>query len=157
MTAIEEKAKSVTEELLNIMELPYNAIAVTKEENQIIRINIDTNEASMLIGWHGETINALQHIVKSLIWNKEEVHESYFLIVDTDDYKRRQEENVLELAEEKANSMNDKNTEILLPPMSSYFRRIIHLHFNENEHFSNIATESVGAGDHRQVKLLYKG
>lgn len=155
MEQIENLAKSITVEILDKLEFPYNAVAVTKEGNNIIRINVDTDEASLLIGWHGETINALQHIIKSLLWNQGVMTEPFFLIVDTDGYKKRQEENVIEIAEQRAKGVNESNTESLLPPMSPYFRRIIHLHFADNNTFPGIKTESYGDGELRQVKLVY--
>lgn len=157
MVDIEDKAKQLIEDLLQKINFPYDGVAVTIEGNSIIRINVDTAEPSLLIGWHGETMNALQHILKSLLWNKEDIQENYFLIVDTDGYKKRQEESVLDLAEERARSLSSTNVDVLLPPMSAYFRRIIHLHFAENSDFAHLTTESVGTGDLRQVKLVFKG
>lgn len=155
MDTIEEQAKMLTETLLDKLEFPYNGVAVTKEGHNIIRINVDTDEASLLIGWHGETMNALQHIIKSLLWSQGAMDQPFFLIVDTDGYKKRQEENVIDIAEERARGLNKDNSEAVLPPMSPYFRRIIHLHFAENPDFDDVKTESTGEGELRQVKLVY--
>lgn len=156
MMDIEEKAKQIAEDLLTKMEFPFTAVAVTIEGNNIIRVNIDTEETSMLIGWHGETINAFQHILKSLLWSKMEIEKSFFLIVDTDGYKKRQEESVIDLAEQRAKALSETTKVVALPPMSPYFRRIIHLYFANNPDFSHVTTVSEGEGDMRQIKMIYK-
>jgi hypothetical protein len=43
-----------------------------------------------------------------------------------------------------------------LPPMSPYFRRIVHLHIASNESLKDLTTESSGEGDYRQVILRLK-
>lgn len=155
MTDIESRMKEITETLLEKMEFPYSAVAVTTEGHDIIRVNIDTDESSLIIGRHGETMNALQHVLKSLLRNSGNTEENFFLIVDADGYKKRQEENVIDMAEQEIKRLGDQ-PEVLLPPMSPYFRRLIHLHFVENPDHPNVTTESVGEGAERQVKIMMK-
>lgn len=119
----------------------------------LFRVDIDTDEASTLIGHHGETIYALQQIVKTIMWSKTE--KSVYVIIDVDSYRKRQEESVKKIALRKVELVRKTLEDQLLPPMSPYFRRVIHIYLTESE-FNDITTESIGEGDNRQVVIKLK-
>jgi len=141
------------EELLNRLSTPFRKIRIDKREENIFRVNIESEEPSLLIGHHGENIYALQNILRTIIFKKHPGE--YNVILDVDDYRKRQEENVLKLAERKVETV--RNTKIVqsLPPMSPYFRRLVHLHLAQPD-FSDIETESVGDGDMRHLTIRLK-
>lgn len=119
----------------------------------VYRIDIDSDEAATLIGYHGETIYALQHVLKTLVWKK--TTENVFIILDVDGYRKRQEESVLTLAMRKVEAARKTLQDQVLPPMSPYFRRVVHLALAKPE-FSDIATESIGEGEERAVVVRVK-
>ena len=123
------------------------------EKHPLYRIDIDTDEASTLIGYHGETIYALQHLLKTIIWNQ--TGKNVFVVLDVDSYRKRQEESVKKMAQRKIEMVRKTSQEQFLPPMSPYFRRIVHLYLMQKE-FEDLLTESVGEGDHRQVVIRTK-
>lgn len=124
-----------------------------EKEYPLYRIDIDTDEASILIGYHGETIYALQQLLKTILWNHS--GKNVFVVVDVDGYRKRQEESVKKIALRKVEMARKTFQDQMLPPMSPYFRRVIHLYLMQSE-FSDITTESVGEGDHRQVVIRLK-
>lgn len=131
-------------------------VAVEKgpaEENTIYRIDIDTDEAAVLIGYHGETIYALQHLLKSLVWKKTD--KNVLIVVDVDGYRKRQEENVITIAMKKVEAARKTLEDQVLPPMSPYFRRVVHMALTKPG-FADIETESTGEGDHRAVVIKVK-
>ena len=75
--------------------------------------------------------------------------------MDVDNYRQRQEENVLTIASQKAEEVLTTRGQVALPPMSPYFRRIVHLHLMKDE-YKGLVTESMGEGDYRQVVIKYK-
>lgn len=119
----------------------------------VYRIDIDSDEASTLIGYHGETIYALQHLLKSLVWKK--TNTNVFIILDVDSYRKRQEESVLNMAMRKVEAARKTLQDQPLPPMSPYFRRVVHMALAKPE-FSDITTESTGEGDRRAVTIKVK-
>ncbi len=123
------------------------------KEYPLYRIDIDTDEASLLIGYHGETIYALQQILKTILWK--ESGENVFVVVDVDGYRKRQEESVQKIALRKVEMARKTSQDQILPPMSPYFRRVVHLYLVQPE-FSDVATESIGEGDARQVVIRLK-
>lgn len=153
---MEKTIKKNLEDMLKTMGIDFNTVQVNKESEKAYYADIDTDNSSLLIGWHGETIGAIQHILKCLLWNKD-IPSEVQIIVDVDSYKRRQEESVLRLAERKAELAINSQKEILLPPMNPYFRRKIHLFLADDERYKNsITTESIGHGTQRQIRIIPK-
>ena len=146
--------KETLEKLLDIMGIQYTGVKITKEHGSVYYTEIQTSNSSLLIGWHGETIAAIQHILKCLLW-KQGVESKIQIVLDVDGYKKRQEESVIRLAERKAEVAVSSQKEVILPPMNPYFRRKIHTHLAESAKFKDIViTESVGEGEERQIKIL---
>jgi spoIIIJ-associated protein len=148
---METLLQETLEEMLNRLSTPFRKIRIDKKEDTY-RINIESEEPSLLIGHHGENIFALQNILKNIIWKK--MPGEYKIMLDIDDYRKRQEENVIKLAERKADMALKTQQPQSLPAMSPYFRRIVHLHLAEK--FDNIVTESIGEGDFRHITIKPK-
>jgi len=148
--------KETLEKLLEILKISYTGTKITKEGNEVYYAEIETSNSSLLIGWHGETIAALQHILKCLLW-KQGVESKKQVILDVDGYKKRQEESVIRLAERKAEVAVNSQKEIILPPMNAYLRRKVHTHLANSTKFAKLVeTESMGEGERRQIKILPK-
>ena len=155
---MEDLLQETLAELLKNMQVPFRKFKVSKNDKNasgstLYRIDVDTDEASALIGFHGETIYAMQHILKTIIWKK--TGENVFIVVDVDSYRKRQEESVIGLAIKKVETARKTFQDQTLPPMSPYFRRVVHLALAKPE-FNDIATESIGEGDHRAVSIKVK-
>lgn len=144
--------RELVEDLLNRLSTPFRRIRIEEREGNVFRVNIESEEPSLLIGHHGENIFALQNIIKNIVWKKEPG--DYQIIVDVDDYRKRQEENVIKMAERKAENARKNNQSESLPAMSPYFRRIVHLHLASK--FEDLTTESVGEGDFRHITIKPK-
>ncbi len=141
--------------LLKALDLPFESFAIAEEEG-FIRIDIKSNHASRLIGWHGETLNSVQHLLKSLVRAKEKLDRAPFLVLDVDGYRRDQEEKVRVAAQRKADFVRRTGNRIALPPMSPYFRRIVHLYVSNDPGMQDLTTMSTGEGEYRQVVLRLK-
>lgn len=142
--------------LLKHLGLEFSEITVDAADASMIRVDIISANPSRLIGWHGETLNALQHMVKSIARTKEKLEKAPFIILDVDGYRRDQEDKVCRMAEQKIDFVRRKKTRVALPPMSPYFRRVVHVYIANHQDFQDITTESVGEGDYRQIVLRLK-
>jgi len=142
-------------QILDHLGLNHTKIAVTAEDD-ITRVEIDSTDASRIIGWHGETLNSVQHVLKSMVRTAENLERTPLIIVDVDGYRRMQEEKVKRIAEAKADFVRRTGNRIALSPMSPYFRRIVHLHVANHPELQDLTTESVGEGDFRQIVLKLK-
>lgn len=139
-------------ELLGKIGVNFKKIDVKlNEEKKRYYINLESPESSLLIGFHGETIQALQHLLKTLLWKKG-LTEEYTIYLDIDEYRKRQENSIITMAERKAEIVRNTGRPISLPPMAPYYRRLIHLHLAE-PNYDDIITESISEGERRHIVL----
>lgn len=142
---VEEFVKEFISKINN--EINYE---VKIQENAII-VNINGNECGSLIGYRGETLNALQTILSSIA-NKN-VKERIKLILDIEGYRGKRERILEELAEKVSKTVLKNGKNVTLEPMSAYERKIIHSKLQNNP---RIETYSIGEGDHRRVVIAKK-
>lgn len=148
-----EEAKKDVEEFLKIFiqklekRLEYS---VKLEKNEIL-VNINGEDCGSLIGYRGETLNAMQTIISSIANKK--VKERIKVILDIQNYREKREKNLIELAEKVSKTVLRNGKNITLEPMSPYERKIIHSALQEN---NKIETYSIGEGDNRRVVIAKK-
>ena len=116
------------------------------------KITLEGESAGMLIGHHGETLDALQYLA-NLTANKSEVDEKgdYSKVtVDIENYRAKREETLRTLARRMAARVRKNNRNITLEPMNPYERRIIH---SEVQNIEGVSTYSIGADDNRKIVI----
>lgn len=150
-----QRIKELLSKLLEQAGLPFSNIVVS-EEKDFARVDIVSPQPSRIIGWHGETLNALQHLLKSLLRAAENLETAPFLVLDVDGYRKVQEEKVCVMAKDKAAFVRRTGSRVALQPMSPYFRRIVHTYVANTPELSDLTTESIGEGDYRQIVLRLK-
>jgi len=143
------------EELLIKLGVQFNSVEVEEKEENVFFANVNSDEANTLIGHHGTTIYAIQHILKILCWAKTKKKEEFNIVLDVGNYRKKQEDSVINLAERKVEFVRKTRRAQSLPPMSPYFRRIVHMHLTQ-EQFNDITTESIGEGDSRHIIIQKK-
>jgi spoIIIJ-associated protein len=122
-------------------------------ENTIERyyLEIITTEAPLLIGRHGENLDAFKHILKIIINKKAfELERKVALFVDVDGYLQQKDEQILNLARRRATQVLTNGNLVKLQSMSSYTRRLIHLELRKPE-WDGLTTESIGEGKSRTL------
>lgn len=150
---MEKQIKKLVSEFLVKLGIDFTDIEVEETEPNNYRVNSVSEEPSLLIGHHGENLLAMQKIL-TVIFHKlfgEEVTVAF----DVDNYRKRQEENVLTIAEQKMKEVEATKIQAALPPMSPYFRRLVHMMI-KTKGYDNLVTESIGEGNYRQVVIKYK-
>lgn len=152
---IEDILKDTLEDLLKKLSMDYSDIEINEEEKDLHVINIKSDNPSEIIGHHGDTIKALQHILKIMALRKYGTEKQFNINLDADNYKKRQEENVIKMAERKVEMLRKTGRPQSLPPMSPFFRRKVHLHLM-GAGFDDIETTSLGDGDLRHIVIKIK-
>ncbi len=147
---MEKQIKKTTSEFLVKLGIDFTDIEVENLGENNYRVNATADEPSLLIGHHGENLVAMQKIL-TVMFHKE-FGEEIMVTFDVDNYRKRQEENVLTIALQKVNEVRASRIQAALPPMSPYVRRLVHLHI-KNQGFTDITTESMGEGNYRQVVI----
>ena len=115
-------------------------------------IAIDGDHAGVLIGHHGDTLDALQYL-SNLAANKKtegEKREYVKITIDVENYRAKREETLRGLARRKASQVLRYKKSVMLEPMNPYERRIIH---SEVQNIAGVATNSIGSENNRRVVI----
>lgn len=148
---MEEIISETLQPILELMHMSFTKIDVEAlDEEGHYRINVETDEPQLLIGYHGHNLIALQHLLKILLSKKAE--NSFSITLDVDNYRKRQEESVIQMADQKIDQVRKEGASKKLPPMSPFFRRLVHLHVAKDE-FEDLNTYSEGTGNNRSVVI----
>lgn len=122
----------------------------TSLEDDIIRLTIDTDHNPVLIGKNGVTLQALNEIVRLAVSGK--FRRRFRILLDIGDYKNNKYSRVASVARRTAKEVQKTHVDVVLDPMPSDERRIVH---NVLSNFSHITTESSGEGHRRAVTIKY--
>ncbi len=112
-----------------------------------VRISSE-DSLSELIGKHGHTLNAVEHLLLVYLNKQNDHHISVF--VDVNNYKERKEEFIRNMAENAIEKIKKGSRRISLEPMSSHERKIVH---EVLSHHRNVHSYSVGTEPHRYVVI----
>ncbi|MXY28217.1 protein jag [Candidatus Poribacteria bacterium] len=115
-------------------------------------LNIHTDSPALLIGKHGQTLDAIERLLNCIVNKASLVKRRVF--VDTEGYRERREERLVEMAHQMAEQVKYTNREVVLAPMSARDRRIIHVALREDD---IVSTYSQGEGDMRRVVITTNG
>ena len=129
---------------------------INGEANVYPRINILGADTGILIGHHGETLDAIQYLVNlsALRKSKQKDGDYVKIVVDIEGYREKREETLRTLARRMAARAVKYKRNVFLEPMNAYERRIIH---SELQSFENVSTHSVGADKDRKIIITYEG
>lgn len=138
-------------------ECPENEEFVVTEECTVYpKINIIGEDTGILIGHHGETLDAIQYLVNlsALRQSKQKDGDYVKIVVDIENYREKREETLRALARRMAARAIKYKRNVFLEPMNAYERRIIH---SELQNVENVSTHSVGADRDRKIIITYEG
>lgn len=147
ITIIEKEAN----ELLSNLEVSAKSTAEFNEENGTVNVQIDSEEAAALIGFHGETLQSIQMILSFMVhkslgnWVK--------VIVNIGDYRQKREEQLNRLALSLAMKVKFSGEAQAIQNLTPSERRIVHLALADNP---DVSTESEGEGRERQLIIRPK-
>ncbi len=149
----EMTALSFVKTIIRDMDIIADAtISVIPGSKRAFLINITGEEASVLIGHHGDTLDCLQYLTNLAANRREEDDESNYtrITVDVENYRSKREDTLRRLARRMADKALRYRKNVTLEPMNAYERRIIH---SEIQGISGVTTNSVGADNNRRVVI----
>ena len=111
-----------------------------------IHLNILTDSPALLIGKHGQTLDAIERLLNCIVNKASLVKRRVF--VNTEGYRERREERLVEMAHQVAEKVRYTDRDVVLAPMSARDRRIIHVTLKGD---SVVSTYSQGEGEMRRV------
>ena len=139
-------------QLVEDMALEGVTVAMHPGNNDDMVITVDGDAAGVLIGHHGDTLDALQYLANLAANRKEEGEKREYarITVDVESYRAKREEALRILARKKASQVLKHKKSIMLEPMNPYERRIIH---SEIQHMEGVATNSIGVENNRRIVI----
>jgi spoIIIJ-associated protein len=125
---LEEQADAIAdfvEELLERMGIDAIAEPTTRRGHVYVDI-VDGPEDDMalLIGRHGQTLDAIQELARTAVGRR--LDDRIRVLVDVGDYRKRQEDRLVEQAREVAERVQKTGAEEQLDPMNAYERKLVH-------------------------------
>lgn len=127
-----------------------STITVEQTKNQLI-FNIDTDKSGLIIGKHGKIINALQILAQVMVHHYDKRRQS--VILNIGDYRVRRLAVLEQLAKRTAREVLKTKRNVVLEPLPSYERKLIHAYLSKIE---NIETHSEGRDPNRYLVVEYK-
>lgn len=121
------------------------------EEDGIISLTLETQDSGIVIGYHGETLEALQ-LILSLILAKES-GEFKRVSIEVGDYKKNREEWLEKIALDAKEKALAEKKEVFLPDLKSWERRVVHLLLQDDK---EVVSESTGEGKERVLVVKPK-
>lgn len=144
-----EEAKKFLFSVFKGMHLDVTMECLMNEER--ILLNLHGEGLGILIGKHGQTLDALQYLT-NLAAGKA-FHHHYFVLLDVENYRERRKDTLEALARRLAGKVKRTGEPVKLEPMAAGERRIIHLALQND---GAVTTESEGEAPHRYVVIKRK-
>ena len=143
---ISSTPEAVLHEILSHMGL--DAEIESQIINGSVHLTVSSDNPGILIGKHGQTLNAVEYLLNCILNRSSLVKKKVF--VDAEGYRERREQMLTDLASRAAEKVKQTRQEIVLDPMPPRDRRIIHVTLQSDEH---IRTYSRGEGMMRRVAV----
>lgn len=150
--AVEEAEKTVRKFLREYFEkMGVNLEVATKYENGLLKFDITGEKAGVIIGYRGESLEALRLLASTIANRKKENYVK--IVLDVEGYRKKREKTLEELAIKVAHTVVSKRKSITLEPMVPSERRIIHTTLQNNP---KVKTASIGQEPYRKVVISLK-
>ena len=121
------------------------SIAVSEDESAILA-RLSGPDLGLLIGKHGQTIDAIQYLANAIVWREGEERKD--VVVDAAGYRDRRRAALERLADRAAYDAIRGGEPVVLEPMTAVERKIVHLHL---EGRPDVETSSEGTEPNRRV------
>ena len=147
-----DKCKESISKFLDSFCKAYGDITYDIEQNdKDLKVIINDEENTKLIGYRGEVINSIQNLV-STIGNKD-TNLRVRVSVDIQGYRSKREKTLKELAEKLEKTVKRTGKKITLEPMPAYERKILHTSLQNSK---VVTTYSIGEEPHRKLVIEKK-
>jgi spoIIIJ-associated protein len=121
------------------------------EDPEYLHVDVAGHEAGMIIGHHGQTLDAFQYLT-NLVASKTG-DEGQRVVLDVEGYRKRRVETLTRLATRLADRVKRSSEPMVLEPMTAHERRVIHLALQDNP---SVVTTSEGEEPFRRVVIQPK-
>ena len=147
---VKARVQEIVKKLLQLMKTYAVATVELKDseddDRQFVRVEIEGDDLSFLIGRHAETLNAIQYMISLMV--SHEFNRWIPIQVDIQNYRSRRELELQKLARRMADQVVATGRKQTLEPMPANERRIVHIELRKR---NDVFTESIGEDPYRKV------
>ncbi len=147
MEHIQDEILSVTKELLSFLEYDCSVDIITEGDGYLVQVN--TEDTGVLIGYHGQTLSALQTILGHALYKR--TGQWLKITLNVSDYWQKRQEQLENMAKRAVEEVLHTHTSYTLPYLNAKERRHIHMILSDEP---GIKTESVGEGRERRLVVF---
>jgi spoIIIJ-associated protein len=145
-----ELGREVREVLGRILEaIGVRAQISLREDDESLVASLGGRELGLVIGKHGQTIDAIQYLVNAIIWRGQTDGRKQ-VVVDAAGYRARREATLEALAVRSAERAVASAKAVELEPMTAVERKVVHVRLKE---FPGVGTRSEGTEPNRFVVI----
>jgi spoIIIJ-associated protein len=141
------RVAEILDTLLGLMGV-QGKVEVLSEELPL-GLNINGDDLGILIGRRGQTLVALEYVIKLIVVRRLKTWVP--LTVDVGGYKKQRRDSLQKLALYLAEQVKSRRRAMPMEPMPADERRIIHLALADHP---DVTTQSIGDGENRKVVVL---
>jgi spoIIIJ-associated protein len=143
-----DHARRALEVVLDALDIapPSGAVAV---EDGSWRFAIDGDGAGIVIGRHGQTLDAIEYLLSRIA--SHDAGSPVRITLDVEGYRERRQESLEQTARRAADKVRTSGRPLTLSPMSPRDRRIVHIALSEER---GVTTRSQGEGAFRRVVIV---
>ncbi|MET3699777.1 spoIIIJ-associated protein [Bacillus oleivorans] len=113
-----------------------------------LELTMNSDKSGLLIGKRGQTLNALQYLTQLVANHSSDQYVT--VILDTENYREKRNQTLIQLADRLAYKAIQTKKEVVLEPMPSYERKVIHTALSNN---SKVRTFSSGTEPNRHIVI----
>ena len=130
---------------------PYSSVRISppRGDQTEIKAIIKTTQPSLFIGWHGKTLDAIEHILTVILSNT--LRTPISLSVDTAQYRKKREDFLRSLVKKVVSEIELDHKERPIRNLLPRERRLIHMMFANHPY---LTTESRGEGENRTLYIV---
>lgn len=139
-----------TEALFKYLDIPVD-LEIEKTEDKTFSINLQTENTGLLIGFHGETLSALQLLLSLMVYKK--MGSWLHVSLNVGNYRQYREEQIKNLVNRVVGEVKQTGQPQGLPLLSGSERRVVHLYLVDHP---DVISESEGEGRNRRVFIKPK-
>jgi len=137
-------------EIIELMGIKAHVEAQKREEKIFLEIKGDGS--GLIIGKHGQTLDALQYIINKIAAKRyKELMEK--VILDTENYRGRRVEALKNMTLRMREKVKKSKKAVTIGPLNPQDRRVIHITLSEDE---DVRTESNGEGFYKKLVIMPK-
>lgn len=145
----EELLRETAEKVLSLMGLS-GAVDVSRTDEGGLHLDLtgEGDDLGILIGRHGQTLEALQAILGVIV--NRATGERIHVTLDVEEYRHRRREELTELADRVAAKAVSRGEPVVLRPMTPFERKVVHTALHDNP---DVDTRSDGEDPYRRITV----